>query len=303
MGMLDGKVAIVTGAGHGIGRGHALELARHGARVVVNDLGGSVAGEGAGRDADLTVGIIGERGGEAAANYADVADFDGAGAMVAQAVDTWGQLDVLVNNAGIVRDGAIWNMSEADFDAVLRVHVKGTWAPCHHAARHWRARAKAGESFTGRVINTTSGAGLVGNFGQTNYATAKAGIAGLTQTLSLELHKLGVTVNCVGPAAATRITATMPGAPEVIEPDDVPEETWNRMDPAVSSPLVAWLASDEAQHVTGQVIRAVAENIIWMRGWSDGPSISNGGRRWDATKLGTELATDVFGTRAPGLRY
>lgn len=153
------------------------------------------------------------------------------------------------------------------------------------------------------MINTTSGAGLVGNFGQTNYATAKAGIAAMTQTLSLELHKLGVTVNCVGPAAATRITGTMPGAPEVIEADDVAEGEWNRMDPSVSSPLVAWLASDEAQHVTGQVIRAVAESIILMKGWDDGPTIDNGGRRWDATKLGSQLATDIFGTRAPGLRY
>ena len=303
MGMLDGKVAIVTGAGHGIGRGHALELAKHGAKVVVNDLGGSVTGEGTGRDADLTVNLIIERGGEAVANYENVADHEGAGRMVAQAVDTWGKLDILVNNAGIVRDGAIWNMTEADFDAVLNVHVKGTWSPCHHAARHWRERSKAGETFTARVINTTSGAGLVGNFGQTNYATAKAGIAGLTQTLSLELHKLGVTVNCVGPAAATRITGTMPGAPEVIEADDVPDGEWNRMDPSVSSPLVVWLASDESQHVTGQIIRAVAENIIWMKGWSDGPTLNNGGKRWDAAKLGVQLATDVFGTRAPGLRY
>lgn len=303
MGMLDGKVVIVTGAGHGIGRGHALELARHGAKVVVNDLGGSVTGEGTGKDADLTVDLIGERGGVAVGSYEDVADYGGAGRMVAQAVDAYGRLDVLVNNAGIVRDSAIWNMGEADFDAVLRVHVKGTWAPCHWAARHWRDRSKAGESFTGRVINTTSGAGLVGNFGQTNYATAKAGIAGLTQTLSLELAKLGVTVNCVGPAAATRITGTMPGAPEVIEADEVPEGEWNRMDPSVSSPLVAWLASDESQHVTGQVIRAVAEDIVWMQGWSDGPKLSNGGKPWDATKLGTQLATDIFHTRAPGLRY
>ena len=303
MGLLDGKIAIVTGAGHGIGRGHALELARQGAKVVVNDLGSSVAGEGTSKDADVTVKLVESRGGEAVANYDDVADYEGAGRMVAQAVDTWGRLDILVNNAGIVRDQAIWNMSETDFDAVLRVHVKGTWAPCHWAARHWRERAKAGETFTGRVINTTSGAGLVGNFGQTNYATAKAGIAGMTQTLSLELHKLGVTVNCVGPAAATRITATMPGAPPVIESDDVPDDEWNRMDPAVSSPLVAWLASDQAQLVTGQVIRAVAEDIVWMRGWSDGPKVSNGGKRWDATTLGTVLATDLFGTRAPGLRY
>jgi len=303
MGLLDGKVAIVTGAGHGIGRGHAMELARHGAKVVVNDLGGSVGGEGASKDADLTVGIIEARGGMAVASYEDVADHDGAGRMVDQAVDTWGRLDILVNNAGIVRDGAIWNMTADDFDAVMRVHVKGTWGPSHWAARHWRARSKAGETFTGRIINTTSGAGLVGNFGQTNYATAKAAIAGLTQTLSLELYKMGVTVNAIGPAGATRITATMPDAPAVIEPDDLGEDDWNPMDPAVSSPVVAWLASDQAQHVTGQVIRAVAESIIWMRGWTDGPTVSNGGKRWDAATLGTVLGTDVFGTRAPGLRY
>jgi NAD(P)-dependent dehydrogenase (short-subunit alcohol dehydrogenase family) len=304
MALLDGKVAIVTGAGHGIGRAHAIELAKHGASVVVNDLGSSVTGDGADQKAaDQTVDLIAAKGGTAVSNYDDVSDYEGAGRMVAQAVDTYGRLDVLVNNAGIVRDAAIWNMSEADFDAVIRVHVKGTWAPSHHAARHWRERAKAGEVFTGRVINTTSGAGLVGNFGQTNYATAKAGIAGFTQTLSLELSKLGVTVNCVGPAAATRITGTMPGAPAVIEAEDVPDDEFNRMDPAVSSPLVAWLASDDSQYVTGQVIRAVAEDIVWMDGWREGVSISNGGKRWDAEKLGPLLATDVFKTRAPGLRF
>ena len=304
MALLDGKVAIVTGAGAGIGRAHALELAKHGASVVVNDLGTSVTGDGADQKAaDQTVELITSRGGQAVSNYDDVADYGGAGRLIAQAVDAYGKLDVLVNNAGIVRDTAIWNMGEGDFDAVIRVHLKGTWAPSHHAARHWRDRAKAGEVFTGRVINTTSGAGLVGNFGQTNYATAKAGIAGFTQTLSLELYKLGVTVNAVGPAAATRITGTMPGAPAVIEADEVPEDEFNRMDPAVSSPLVAWLASDESQMITGQVIRAVAEDIVWMRGWSEGPSISNGGKRWDAEKLGQQLATDVFGTRTPGLRY
>jgi NAD(P)-dependent dehydrogenase (short-subunit alcohol dehydrogenase family) len=304
MGMLDGKVAIVTGAGHGIGRGHAMELARHGAKVVVNDLGGSVTGEGTGRDADLTVAIIEKRGGEAVASYEDVADHEGAGRMIAQAVDTWDRLDILVTNAGIVRDSAIWNMSEADFDAVINVHLKGMWSPCHHAARHWRqVNRETGSPVGGRVITTTSGAGLVGNFGQTNYATAKAGVAGFTQTLSLELGRIGVTVNAVGPAAATRITATMPGAPAVIEPDDVADDEWNRMDPAVSSPLVAWLARDESAHVTGQVIRAVAEDIILMKGWANGAQISNGAKRWDATKLGTQLATDVFGTRAPGLRY
>ncbi|MEZ5239106.1 MAG: SDR family oxidoreductase [Microthrixaceae bacterium] len=302
--MLDGKVAIVTGAGHGIGRGHAMELARQGATVVVNDLGGSVTGEGQGRDADLTVDIITDRGGKAVANYSDVSDPESAEAMIAQAADDLGRLDILVNNAGIVRDGSIFNMSVEDFDAVIKVHLRGTWLPCKYAGLHWRSLNKStGEKVNGRIINTVSGAGLTGNFGQSNYAPAKAAIASLTQTLSLEMYKMGVTVNAVGPAAATRITGTMPGAPEVIEADEVPEDEWNRMDPAVSSPLVAWLASDEADHVTGQVIRAVAENIIWMRGWEDGPSIGNGGKRWDAAKLGQQLATDVFGTRAPGLRY
>ncbi len=304
MGMLDGKVAIVTGAGHGIGRGHALELARQGAKVIINDLGGSVTGEGTGRDADLTVDLIKAAGGDAAPNYEDIGDYDGAGRMIAQAVEQFGRLDILVNNAGIVRDSTIWNMSEADFDAVVRVHVKGTWAPCKHAAIHWREVNKAtGQPVGGRIINTTSGAGLTGNFGQTNYASAKAAIASMTQTLSLELAKMGVTVNCVGPAAATRITATMPNAPAVIEANDIPLDEWNRMDPGVSSPLVAWLASDEAAHVTGQIIRAVAENIIWMKPWADGPTLNNKGKRWDATKLGTQLATDIFGTRAAGLRY
>jgi len=302
--MLDGKVAIVTGAGHGIGRGHAMELARQGATVVVNDLGGSVTGEGTGRDADLTVDIITERGGSAHANYADVSDPAQAEAMIAQATDDLGRLDIVVNNAGIVRDGSIFNMSVEDFDAVIKVHLRGTWLPCKYAGLHWRQLNKStGSPVGGRIINTVSGAGLTGNFGQSNYAPAKAAIASLTQTLSLEMYKMGVTVNAVGPAAATRITGTMPGAPEVIEADDVPEDEWNRMDPAVSSPLVAWLASDEADHVTGQVIRAVAENIIWMKGWEDGPTLNNGGKRWDASKLGQQMATDVFGTRAPGLRY
>jgi NAD(P)-dependent dehydrogenase (short-subunit alcohol dehydrogenase family) len=304
MGLLDGKVAIVTGAGHGIGRGHAMELAKHGAKVVVNDLGGSVTGEGSGRDADLTVDLIKGKGGEAVANYADVSNYDAAGEMIDQAVADFGRLDILVNNAGIVRDSAIWNMSEADFDSVIAVHLKGSWNPCKHAAVYWRDQNKStGGPVGGRIINTVSGAGLTGNFGQTNYAPAKAAIASLTMTLSLELYKLGVTVNAIGPAAATRITATMPNSPAVIEADDIPDDEWNRMDPAVSSPVVAWLASDEAAHVTGQVIRAVAEDIIWMTPWADGPKITNGSKRWDASKLGMQMATDVFKTRAPGLRY
>src|SRR3546814_10496900 len=209
MALLEGKVAIVTGAGHGIGRAHALELARHGASVVVNDLGTSVTGDGADQKAaDLTVELIRERGGTAVASYDDVADHDSAGRMVAQAVEEYGHLDVLVNNAGIVRDAAIWNMSEVDFDAVIRVHLKGAWSPSHHAAKHWRDRVRAGEALPGRVINTTSGARPGGHFAPPHPAPAKAGIVGFTQTLSTEPYTPGVTVNEVGPAPATPIPAT-----------------------------------------------------------------------------------------------
>jgi NAD(P)-dependent dehydrogenase (short-subunit alcohol dehydrogenase family) len=303
MGLLDGRVAIVTGAGHGIGRGHALELAKEGAKVVVNDLGVSLQGEGTGQDADLTVKLIESRGGEAVANYADVADWAGAESLVAQAVDAFGRLDILVNNAGIARDATIWSMTEDDWDKVIRVHLKGTFAPTHHAVVHWRARSKAGEDVsTGRIINTTSGAGLVGNFGQANYTAAKAGIAGFTQTVSLELFRMGITCNAIGPAGATRMAASIPGAGiEAREPDEFTE--WDAMDPSLSSPLVAWLASDQASHVTGQVIRAVKDEIVHMRGWSNGDSIRKAGKRWEASELTAAINADLFHSRAPGLRY
>ncbi|MCC5952630.1 MAG: SDR family oxidoreductase [Acidimicrobiia bacterium] len=303
MGLLDGRVAIVTGAGHGIGRGHALELAAQGATVVVNDLGGALDGEGRGRDADLTVALITERGGTAVANYGDVADMDDAAALIDQAVNDLGRLDIVVNNAGIARDATVWNMTEQDWDAVLRVHLKGTFAPTHHAVRYWRGQHKAGASVrTGRIINTTSGAGLTGNFGQANYTAAKAGIAAFTQTVSLEVFSMGVTCNCIGPAGATRMAASIPGAGiEAREPDEFTE--WNRMDPSNSSPVVAWLASDEAAHVTGQVLRAVGDEIVHMQPWSNGATISAGERRWDPTKLTALVNADIFGCRAPGLRY
>ena len=187
--MLEGKVAVVTGAGHGIGRGHALELARQGARVVVNDLGTSVTGEGSSRDADLTVELIAARGGTAVADYGNVVDEADAEAMIERALDEWGRFDILVNNAGIVRDGVIWNLTTEAWDAVMAVHVRGPWLTSRAAARHWRSLGKAGLDSRGRIINTTSGAGLVGNFGQTNYATAKAAVVGLTLTLALELQR------------------------------------------------------------------------------------------------------------------
>jgi len=302
MGMLDGKVAVVTGAGHGIGRGHAMELAKHGARVVVNDLGGSAHGEGTGTAAEDTVKLIADRGGVAVANFADVSDYEQSGAMVQQAIDEFGQLDILVNNAGIVRDAAIWNMKIEDWDAVMRVHVRGTWCPSHHASKHWRERAKQGELHA-RIVNTTSGAGLGGNFGQTNYATAKAAIVGMTLTLAQELHRSGVTVNCIGPAGLTRITATMPGSDPAVEPDEVPEGEWNAMDPKNSSPVVAWLASDDADYVTGQVIRVIHDRLILMEGWTEKVSVSSGGKAWDAEELRNIMATELFRTRHPGMRF
>ena len=300
MGLLNGKVAIVTGAAHGIGRGHALELAAQGASVVVNDLGGSVDGEGASRDADVTVELIRARGGTAIADYEDVADFDGAGRMVAHAVEAYGKLDILVNNAGIVRDAMVFNMSEAAWDAVIRVHLKGTYAPIHHASKYWRERAKAGDAVAGRIINTTSGAGLSGNVGQANYTAAKAGIVGLTLTCSLELARLGVTVNCIAPGGATRIASTVPGFTAAKEPNEY--EEFDPLDPSISSPIVAWLASDEASHVTGQVLRAIGETLILLEGWRYGPTVRNGGTRWRADTVGSVIATDIFKTRAPGLR-
>jgi NAD(P)-dependent dehydrogenase (short-subunit alcohol dehydrogenase family) len=303
VGLLDGKVAIVTGSGHGIGRGHAMELARHGARIVVNDLGGSERGEGVGKAADDTVALIMAAGGEAVSNYANVGDHEQCGELVQQAIDTFGRLDILVNNAGIVRDAAIWNMPVDDWDLVMRVHVRGTWSTSHFASKYFRDRAKSADDFHGRIINTTSGAGLGGNFGQTSYATAKAAIVGLTLTLAQELYRSHVTVNCVGPSGLTRITATMPGSGEAFEPDEVPEGEWNPMDPKNSSPLVAWLASDDADYVTGQVLRVIHDRIIWMQGWSERRAISCDGKPWDAETLGTLMATEIFETRHRGMDF
>lgn len=302
--LLQDKVAIVTGAGHGIGRGHALELAQQGATVIVNDLGSSVAGEGSGRDAEVVVDIIKARGGKASANFADVSDETQARQLIAQAYDEYGRLDILVNNAGIVRDKALWNMTSSDYDLVMNVHAKGTWVLCQEAAVRWRAAAKAGDGTTyGRIINTTSGAGLSGNFGQSNYAAAKAAIVGMTLTMSLELASIGVTANCIGPGGITRISATsLPGDVQLREPDELSGDEFDPMDPSLSSPVVAWLASPEAGHVSGQVIKAIGDTIQLMGGWTPVRTVSSNKKRWDPTKLGGILGRDIFGTRAPGLR-
>jgi NAD(P)-dependent dehydrogenase (short-subunit alcohol dehydrogenase family) len=300
MALLEGKIALVTGAGHGIGRGHALELARQGAKVVVNDLGTSVSGEGSGRDADTVVDMIRGRGGEAVADYGDVGDEAAADAMVSRAEQEWGRLDIVVNNAGIVRDRAIWNMPVEDFDAVMRVHVRGTWLVSRAAARYWREQARAGEAVAGRIINTVSGAGLLGNFGQSNYATAKAAIMGLTLTLSLELASIGVTVNAIGPGAVTRLSAGVSGGVPR-EPDEYGADEFDPLNPAMSAPVVAWLASDSASEVSGQCIRAMRTEIHLMQGWTEARTIDNGGAYWDAEKLSRRMSTEIFGTRARGL--
>src|SRR5438552_10202669 len=237
MGLLDGKVAIVTGAGHGVGRGEALLLAKQGAKVVVNDLGGSVSGEGADkRAAEEVADLIRSRGGEAAANYDDVADWNGAKNLVQQAVDQFGRLDVLVNNAGILRDKMLFSMAEDDFDAVIRVHMKGTFVCTHHAANYWREQSKAGNQPRAAIVNTVSSAGLQGNVGQANYGSAKAGIAALTIISSLELGRLGVRANAVAPGGMTRMSGSFIKDRQLKEPEEYAE--LNRINPANSAPVV-----------------------------------------------------------------
>jgi len=266
MGLCDGRTCIVTGAGRGIGREYALMLAAEGASVLVNDLGGSRDGTGADRGpAAEVVAEIEAAGGTAAANTDSVADFEGAGRMVAQAVDTFGRLDVVVNNAGILRDRMLANMTEAEWDAVINVHLKGTFAPAHHAAAHWRERSKAGEEVRARLINTSSVSGIYGNAGQTNYGAAKAGIAAFSFIASLELGRYGVTVNAVAPAALTRMT-------EDLGMGTVDEAAREAMSPRWIAPVVTWLASEHSSAVTGRVIEASGQVLAIAEGWHRGPS-------------------------------
>lgn len=265
--LCEGRVAIVTGAGRGIGREHALMLAEHGAKVVVNDLGGSR--DGTGDDASPAQAVANEivaAGGEAVANMENVADWDGAERMIAQAVDTFGQLDVLVNNAGILRDRMMANMTEAEWDAVINVHLKGTFAPARHAATHWRERSKAGEEVNGRLINTTSVSGIYGNVGQTNYGAAKAGIASFSIISALELHRYGVTVNAIAPGALTRMT-------EDLGMGNLEGEDKDRMSPRWIAPICTWLASEESVGVTGRVFEASGRTLAVANMWHRGPSV------------------------------
>ena len=262
MGMLDGKVAIVTGAGRGIGREEALLLASEGAKVIVNDVGASLQGQGGDKHpAEEVVELIKSGGSDGAVNASDVSSWQGAKELIDQAVETFGQLDILVNNAGILRDKMSFNMDESDWDDVIRVHLKGHFAPAHHAAVYWRNRAKAGETVSARIINTSSEAGLYGNAGQANYSAAKAGIASMTWVLARELERYGVTANSISPRARTRMTENLFGGL------DKPADGFDEWDPKNVAQLVTFLASDEAADVTGQNFVVFGGNIWAMGGF------------------------------------
>ncbi len=264
--LVEGRVAIVTGAGRGIGREHALMLAAKGAKVVVNDLGGDVDGSGGDvSPAQTVVNEIEGMGGEAIVNGGNVADFNDAEAMIQQAVDTFGRLDILINNAGILRDRMIFKMEESDWDAVINVHLKGTYAPTHHAAKYWREQSKAGDQPDARIINTSSPSGIYGNVGQANYGAAKAGIAAFTTIVAMELANYGVTANAIAPAAYTRMTENLPGW------DQLTDEQKGGMDPRWIANLVTWLASPESAKVTGRVFDVVGDRVGVSEGWVLGP--------------------------------
>jgi NAD(P)-dependent dehydrogenase (short-subunit alcohol dehydrogenase family) len=280
---LDGKVALVTGAGRGIGREHALALAQAGAQVVVNDLGGSLAGEG--QDATPAQSVVNEivaAGGEAVANYDDVSDFTGAESMVGRAIDRYGRLDILVNNAGILRDRMLVNMTEDEWDAVIAVHLKGHFGPTRHAAAYWRELAKGGETLHARVINTSSPSGVFGNVGQANYGAAKAAIAGLTLIAAQELQRYGVTVNCIAPNARTRMTE------ETFGDLPAPEDGFDPLHPGNMSPLVVALAADEAQGITGQCFFVWGGSVNVLRPWDAGELFA-ADDRWDGDELLAQL--------------
>ncbi|MFE4858332.1 SDR family oxidoreductase [Streptomyces sp. NPDC056670] len=299
-GLCEGRVVVVTGAGRGLGRAHALAFAEQGARVVVNDLGVSVDGAGgSGGPAQAVVDEIRAAGGEAVAHGGDIATSEGAASLVATAVRSFGALHTLVNNAGFLRDRMLVNLDEDDWDAVMRVHLKGHFLPLKHAAAHWRAEAKAGREIAARVVNTSSGAGLLGSVGQGNYSAAKAGIVGLTLVAAAEMGRYGVQVNAIAPAARTRMTegtfAETMAAPEG-------RDAFDAMAPENVSPLVVWLGSAASEGVTGRVFEAEAGRITVMEGWRPGPT-SDKGARWTPREAGGAALKLLAEAEPPGVVY
>ena len=295
MGLLDGRVVIVTGAGGGIGRAHALAFAAEGARVVVNDIGVGLDGSpaGGGSAAQGVVDEIVAAGGEAVTSGANVADWGQAEGLIQTAVENFGGLDILVNNAGIVRDRMFANTSEEEFDAVTAVHLKGHFATMKHAGAYWRAKSKAGDTVEARIINTSSGAGLQGSVGQANYSASKAGIAALTLVAAAEMGRYGVTVNAIAPSARTRMTETV--FAEMMSTQDA---EFDAMAPENVSPLVVWLGSAEAREVTGKVFEVEGGKIRVAEGWAHGPEIDKGAR-WDPAELGPVVSDLLAKARPP----
>jgi NAD(P)-dependent dehydrogenase (short-subunit alcohol dehydrogenase family) len=298
MGVVDGRVVIVTGAGGGIGRAHALAFAAEGARVVVNDIGVGLDGSpaGGGSAAQGVVDEIIAAGGEAVANGSNIADWDQAAGLVQTAVETFGGLDVLVNNAGIVRDRMMANTSEEEFDAVIAVHLKGHFATMRHAASYWRGLSKEGKApkdIDARIINTSSGAGLQGSVGQGNYSAAKAGIAAMTLVGAAEMGRYGVTVNAIAPSARTRMTESV--FAEMMATQD---QDFDAMAPENVSPLVVWLGGPESRDVTGKVFEVEGGKIRIAEGWAHGPQIDKGAR-WDPAELGPVVADLLAKARPP----
>ena len=281
----EGRVVIVTGAGRGIGRGHALEFARQGAKVVVNDLGAEADGQGSSEGpAGEVVESIRAMGGEAIVNGEDVADWEGAGRMVKAALDTWGRLDVVVNNAGFLRDRMFASGSVEEWDAVIRVHLRGHFCTSRHAAGYWRGESKAGNPVDARIINTSSGAGLQGSVGQATYSTAKAGIAALTLVQAAEMGRYGVTANAIAPAARTRMTEAI-FAQTMQKPED---GSFDEMAPENVAPLVVWLGSPESKDVTGRMFEVEAGRISVADGWRKGPEVDKGSR-WEPDEVGAAV--------------
>ena len=293
MGICDGRVVIITGAGRGLGREHALAFAAEGAKVVVNDVGASLQGDGNDMSpAQEVVDLIRANGGEAITNGDDIADWDGAGRLVQSAIDTFGGLDTVVTNAGIVRDRMFVNMSVDEWDAVIRVHLRGTFCPVKHAVDYWRAESKAGRQRDGRVVTTSSGAGLHGSIAQTNYSAAKAGIATFTINIAAELGRIDVNANSIAPSARSRMTEEA-----FAEMMAKPDTGFDAMDPANISPLVVWLGSGDC-NVSGRIFECAGGLISLADGWQIGAEFDKGAK-WDPAEIGSVVDDLVKAAPAP----